>query len=946
MTAMATPAPEPTPSPPRLDQTTLQSLFTSAIASARPTDAPAPYTKVKVLFMSWEKDDLDIDSEIKPLESIFSGLYHFSTEMYKIPLRRCAQELGRKIVSTIRADGQQNNLLIFYYGGHARPATDNTPLWFANRTPTSPVFKLAAIEPLLRDNPCDTLLLFDCPHSSTTSQTATSQTIQTLAASSLSSGSDGPRPFTLSLIQELAHAAYTNQPLSIVDLHSRLIARLQNLQPKVHFDDAYSVVQLEGDKTPVVEPFQLKMPVHGIVGSDNRGIVLRVLPGDEQGENVLVMPPPTGNATKERDVPDVLVAVRLEGVFDEAKWREWVVELGDVGRGVRVTGVYPSFGSLALLRVPVAVWDLMERREGVSFVGYAMGRETAVEVPEVTEEEVVKAMGGNGVTWPWLFTGPKTDFYAEERKAYCLDRVGEEEEEEGFKERVVEEFTKGENHLTKYVGEEIREFCLSGTGDSGDEFVAILDERPGDGDMKFLRSGELLDALKPATPNKRKRRDSKMSHMSEEPVTPMRRFIYITSPGPLEILSLAATASASQVPHLRTFIHKHLTLQTDISIRALETTPPSTFQLTFHLPILTLRTAPPSPDSRGLRNHTILSATTLYESQISCTVSGIDNHQWTAHALFDTYHDAGHSKYDISSYKATPLDPLTGGPNKTDPPAVDPREYFLQVLESAMANAKVEWLNTCHGILKEIRECRVDAEGNGHREIVQASEQAQALLGRMVSEWRAFQGEDVGFFEGISGDVDVRLLLRRVGDDVREMERLRMVLEQETDMLKTGVMWYGVGRERRAKVEGLVLGAVVLGLLSFLVMVGLGVLSALGRFSALRYAVGLTMIAAGITGLIGAGVKWGEIGGRVEEVVRNMEDCEVPDVRGVFGWLSGEIGRRIEVIKQQLSNLVSSVEAYNLLDRAPGVKWEGDDLLGGEIVMEDHEECDVALPIS
>lgn len=83
--------------------------------------------------MSWEKDDLDTDTEIACLASIFQGLYHYDTESWKIPLRRSAAELSRKIASVIEADGKDGNLIIFCYTGHARASEhlDGRPVWFA-----------------------------------------------------------------------------------------------------------------------------------------------------------------------------------------------------------------------------------------------------------------------------------------------------------------------------------------------------------------------------------------------------------------------------------------------------------------------------------------------------------------------------------------------------------------------------------------------------------------------------------------------------------------------------------------------------------------------------------------------------------------------------------------------------------------------------------------------
>ena len=115
------------------DFPTLLSHLSDAANAAWPSQPPAQYSRVKVLLMSWENDDLEFGEELKPLAALFEGQYHFDTETWKIPLRRSAAELSRKIASIVRTDGQAGTLLVFYYGGHAR-ANDHVggrPIWFA-----------------------------------------------------------------------------------------------------------------------------------------------------------------------------------------------------------------------------------------------------------------------------------------------------------------------------------------------------------------------------------------------------------------------------------------------------------------------------------------------------------------------------------------------------------------------------------------------------------------------------------------------------------------------------------------------------------------------------------------------------------------------------------------------------------------------------------------------
>lgn len=115
------------------DFSSLLSHLTDAVSAAWPDRFNARYRKVKVLLMSWEKDDLGVEAEIRQLESVFSGLYHYDTETWKIPSKRPAVDLSRKIADLVDAYDREGNLLILYYGGHARPNEQpgGSPVWQA-----------------------------------------------------------------------------------------------------------------------------------------------------------------------------------------------------------------------------------------------------------------------------------------------------------------------------------------------------------------------------------------------------------------------------------------------------------------------------------------------------------------------------------------------------------------------------------------------------------------------------------------------------------------------------------------------------------------------------------------------------------------------------------------------------------------------------------------------
>ncbi|KAK1751401.1 hypothetical protein QBC47DRAFT_464121 [Echria macrotheca] len=710
----------------------LLSHLTGAVNAAWPTTPRPVYKKVKVLLMSWEKDDLDIDSEIKPLASLFQGLYRFETETWKIPIRRSAAELTRKVGSIVETDGKEGNLLVFYYGGHARANEQaaGRPVWVANRTAYSPFLKSSALHSQLANVECDVLLLYDSTHAVQPSEIFTgSGLVETLAASSLDSKNtpDGSRSFTAALVQELAHAAHTSDGLSIADLHQRLITRQQALASKNYIaDDTYSVVQLDKQTgQPIIEPPRQRIPTHHLLSDQPRTVFLSPLQTDaaEQTEPLVLLTPPI-QPERLPDPPEVLVACRIrEQTFDVDKWKAWFDAVPDAARGIRITGVYPSFSLLLLIKMPICVWDLLPSSSAFSFVGYTTRRDRennqgsipddivsdmlergtsipiAKLVPRLTTEPSSSRTTRPTLRWPEIFATRRTETYPAEDVPHCLlvSELIANDDSSSKTRAVLDEFLSFDaaDPATKYIRDDIDEFCspvefgdLLQSDDEQGEVMAIVDERTGEEGAKFVRQGELFGALLRApvdlTPvateeqtegDKAETQLIKASETTDD-LQPKRRLIYITNLNPWSTLALAATASQTQALALRDFVHKHITFQPSMGV-AINQTPTQTFTLSLHLPYLAFRAHDkdkhenPNPlDTRDLRaSRSLLSPNnkkeSLHEAQISIMLTGVDDTHWTAHAFLDTYHDGGDSPRDVKFYQVR--GDGNGGGKKVDP---------------------------------------------------------------------------------------------------------------------------------------------------------------------------------------------------------------------------------------------------------------------------------------
>ncbi|KAK4449006.1 hypothetical protein QBC34DRAFT_380855 [Podospora aff. communis PSN243] len=832
------------------DFSTFLTHVTDATKAAWPEKLQTEYKKVKVLMMSWENDDLEVETEMKPLASVFQGLYQFDTEIWRIPLRRSGAELSRKIANVVRTEGQHGNLIIFYYGGHAK-ANEHVagrPVWFANRSTNSPFVRSSLMHTELEKAACDILLLYDCPHAVQPGETFTGKgMIQTLAASPLDSSSataDTHHSFTPSLVQELAHAAHSSEPLSVVELHRRLISRQQTVAPKVYFtDDSYSIVQVNRQTgQPIVEPSRQRLPMHNLLTSSPiRTIVLSPLKTDtptplEQPLVLLSPPSPRPQShvdASSTDGPEVLIACRLKDQnIDAEKWKNWLANAAEGAKGIKITAVYPSFSLLLLVKMPIAVWDMLPASPAMTFVGYTSGRDFSADLERVLGKgkEPVKENGrvmakvgpscnhekevGYGEQrgfdlrravktsiWPDVFTQGRPEAYVFEQEPHCL-RMSEifADDESTQAQRIIREFVWNveDDPAGKHIREEIQQFCEPASKDrqtqaedkGSDDFMGIIvgEKMRGVQELKLLGQDQLLDALLPSTGNSKslvRAGDSPAAYPTKQ------RLIYLNNLDSWTTLSIAAVASQTQSGFLKDFVHQYLTSQASIGV--VVNADKTAFQLSFHLPILAWRTGTPTPDRRQLRKDTDLKSLAdasddhahLYESQFSCMVTGVDDCFFTAYGFFDTYYDGTKSKHASHHFERSSTDPLLRTKSGVTSKTLPARDYFLHAMQSAVGDAKAEWTNSALAILKKLKAFNNESLSlsveTSHKTTL-LSEQLQNGLASITHAWSRFQETDVAYFDLTSAETIT--VLSAIDKDIRDLHDLREALAQQTSLFR------------------------------------------------------------------------------------------------------------------------------------------------------------------
>lgn len=94
----------------------------------------------------------------------------------------------------------------------------------------------------------------------------------------------------------------------------------------------------------------------------------------------------------------------------------------------------------------------------------------------------------------------------------------------------------------------------------------------------------------------------------------------------------------------------------------------------------------------------------IYESQISCNITGSDVWRWVAYFFVETYYDVESRETAQQHYDDSfPMDPLTNGTVAADMPLADPQAYFIVVFQIRLSQVKCEWEKIVDKIRQGVR---------------------------------------------------------------------------------------------------------------------------------------------------------------------------------------------------------------------------------------------------
>jgi hypothetical protein len=94
----------------------------------------------------------------------------------------------------------------------------------------------------------------------------------------------------------------------------------------------------------------------------------------------------------------------------------------------------------------------------------------------------------------------------------------------------------------------------------------------------------------------------------------------------------------------------------------------------------------------------------IYESRFSFVICGSDNRRWIGYAFVDQDDDEENLGPEDCHYEGFQEDPIAAAAADANMPEWEPRQYFLNVLESRIKLILREWENVVYTVERRIKE--------------------------------------------------------------------------------------------------------------------------------------------------------------------------------------------------------------------------------------------------
>ncbi|RDL32056.1 uncharacterized protein BP5553_09458 [Venustampulla echinocandica] len=337
----------------------------AAAKAVFPTEKRASYSKVYVLMISWEDDRSSAD--VSRLFGVFRDIYHFETELWRIPDENCDIETTQKIAQFVQLGGNSDeHLKIVYYAGHGGLNKNQDFVWTSGYTDSKHKHRTAQwnmTQSSLEHALSDVLFLLDSCHAGTANNEGSGVT-ELIAASPYNAVADCIRPSAFTRDLEIELRELSDLPsFSIGNLYHNLFCRVQArlAEDGAERQEPIYLPLTQGDPQ---SPRSIRLSIHkeGLGDFPNSTPALAVAPFQ------------TSSAISPTQPPRFAYAIRLKEAFNMGDispnlFMDWLQNMPSAIEGVKVEAGFHSSPSLLIASVPICMSIYMPKHPAIVNLG-------------------------------------------------------------------------------------------------------------------------------------------------------------------------------------------------------------------------------------------------------------------------------------------------------------------------------------------------------------------------------------------------------------------------------------------------------------------------------------------------------------------------------------------------------------------------------------------------
>lgn len=340
-----------------------------AAKNAFPNRGRSRYNSVNVSLIRWEEDELNVRPELERLDNKFQD-YGFRTTQWLIPSQNASLELTRKSIDFIDAEDNDHNLFIIYYAGHGRIDSERQAEWTCNRYPNSARVNWSSVQRLFANAKSDVLILLDTCAAASSTVRSEQGSMEAILACGFESRTapPGEHSFTNMLI-EVLEDWINRKSFSASCLHAEILSQLKLKETRkgregTKLEWCFTPIHINYSRDPKALGIELcrrnVLPAPIVASEESSSIDAMDLDFDDT--NTASSPLSSLTSSGEFQTPHVLIKIGLEhnqGPFDVRQCLRWLGGIPLLSKWAKIEGVYPSYSTLMILSVPMAVWNML-----------------------------------------------------------------------------------------------------------------------------------------------------------------------------------------------------------------------------------------------------------------------------------------------------------------------------------------------------------------------------------------------------------------------------------------------------------------------------------------------------------------------------------------------------------------------------------------------------------